>query len=472
MTTRVASQMTCAGCGYEPPAAPDPAAGTGYPFRCARARDGDDVDHVLTRTLDPTCMIFPREQDANPFVTYRTLLHSWQLARAFGMADGDYITAIRSFDADVARVDGHGFHVTPFGRDSALSDRLGFESGGVWMKDETGDVSGSHKARHLAGIMIYLHVLDALGLSGSASPRLAIASCGNAALAAAVVARAGRRALDVFIPPDAPPAIVARLSELGAQTVICSRAAGTQGDPCYLQFRDAVTHAALPFCCQGPANGLTIEGGETLGWEMVAELGSITLDAVVIQVGGGALASAIIQSFVEATQLGACTRLPRFYTVQTTGAFPLRRAYERLADRICRSFDIQPSAADPAGAIAAHFDSAPVQSALRYAATHRSSFMWSWETEPHSIARGILDDETYDWLAVMEGMLRTGGNPIVVGEETLEAAYRLAREATDINVDHTGAAGLAGVLQLVDEGVLTARDSVAVVFSGRERAMR
>ena len=40
---------------------------------------------------------------------------------------------------------------------------------------------------------------------------LAIASCGNAALAAAVVARAADRRLRVFIPPDADPAVVARL---------------------------------------------------------------------------------------------------------------------------------------------------------------------------------------------------------------------------------------------------------------------
>ena len=42
---------------------------------------------------------------------------------------------------------------------------------------------------------------------------------------------------------------------------------------------------------------------------------------------------------------------------------------------------------------------------LAWAARHRSAFMWPWETEPHSVADGILDDETYDWLAVVRGML-------------------------------------------------------------------
>ena len=37
-------------------------------------------------------------------------------------------------------------------------------------------------------------------------------------------------------------------------------------------------------------------------------------------------------------------------------------------------------------------------------ASHRSQFMWPWEEPPHSVASGILDDETYDWLAILRGV--------------------------------------------------------------------
>jgi threonine synthase len=67
--------------------------------------------------------------------------------------------------------------------------------------------------------------------------------------------------------------------------------------------------------------------------------------------------------------------------------------------------------------------------------------MWPWETEPRSIAHGILDDETYDWAAVVEGMLRSGGSPIVVDDDELHAANRLARDTTRVEVSHTGSAG-------------------------------
>ena len=321
------------------------------------------------------------------------------------------------------------------------------------MKDETGNVSGSHKARHLMGIMIYLQVLERIGLVRPPLPTLAIASCGNAALAAAVVARAAGRALEVFIPPDAPPAVVDRLAQLGAHRTVCRRDPGVHGDPCYLQFREAVRNGALPFCCQGSANGLTIEGGETLGYEMIAARGVPALDRVVIQVGGGALASAVIQAFTEAVALGVSTRLPRFHTVQTRGAFPLKRAYDRLAHRILE--------AGTAGGV--------LQRELHYAATHRSEFMWPWEEEPRSIAHGILDDETYDWFASVQGMLASGGGPVVVDERLLVEAYDRAREATGINVDHTGAAGLAGLLQIGREGAVAPRENVAVIFSGVQR---
>jgi threonine synthase len=120
--------------------------------------------------------------------------------------------------------------------------------------------------------------------------------------------------------------------------------------------------------------------------------------------------------------------LPALLAVQTTGASPLARAYRRVAERVAAG-------------------EAP-DKVLAYAATHRSQFMWPWETEPRSVAHGILDDETYDWLAVVGALLASGGQPVVVDEAGLEEANRLARKATGLVVDHTGSAGLAGALAL------------------------
>jgi threonine synthase len=95
--------------------------------------------------------------------------------------------------------------------------------------------------------------------------------------------------------------------------------------------------------------------------------------------------------------------------------------------------------------------------------------MWPWETEPKSIATGILDDETYDWREVVAGMLSTGGQPRVVTEERLAQANELGTAAGFL-VDPTGSAGLAGLLDLCTDGVVGAGERVAVLFTGLQRS--
>jgi threonine synthase len=371
------------------------------------------------------------------------------------MTDGEFVAMVDRCDRAVAEVAGRGFTATPFGRNGHLSKSLGFgDGGGVWVKDETANVAGSHKGRHLMGVLLHLEVAESLGLARPRGrPALAIASCGNAALAAAVVASAGGWELRVFVPEGAASGIVARLDALGADVVVCERRPGVPGDPAYARLREEIAKGALPFTCQGNENGLAIEGGETLGYEIVSDLleGEEHLDHLVVQVGGGALASACGQAFDEAAQLGAVARRPRLHTVQTLGAHPLERAYRLVQGSL------------PAGARSGEIDRA-----LHQAASHRSGFMWPWESEPKSIATGILDDETYDWLAVVGGMLRSGGRPTVVSEDLLAEAHRRGTDA-GFCVDATGTAGLAGLLALRSEGVVGPDEKVAVLFTGTAR---
>jgi threonine dehydratase len=451
------------------------AEGDPFPFRCPNS-GRDDTDHVVTRTLDLRgCSWMDLvDDDPNPFVRYRRLLLSWHIASRRGMADEDYVDLVRTLDKEVAGVDGAGFEVTRFDRTDMLSARLGFTSaGGIWVKDETGGVSGSHKARHLMGLLIHLAVVERLGMTPAGKPPdLAIASCGNAALAAAVVARAGGRRLQVFVPTWGDPFVIEKLEELGAAVNVVPREEGVAGDPTYLALQRAIADGALPFTCQGNENGLVIEGGSTIGYEMASQLSEAgaTIDRLFVQVGGGALASAVFQGMREAVALRAMGRLPRLHTIQTEGGYPLRRAYDRLVERIGAALGLEERSRDVrADRIAATFASLEVQDALGYAATHRSEFMWPWEGQPTSIAHGILDDETYDWLAVVKALLETGGHPVTVDEGTLIEANDLARRTTGIDVDHTGSAGLAGLLVLKRDGPVQGEENVAVLFTGIRR---
>ena len=85
-----------------------------------------------------------RGAEANPFLRYRALMHSYHVAVARGPARRRATaTWWRRSTRRSPHVDGHGFRATPFFRSRELSEALAFSAtGGVWVKDETGNVSG------------------------------------------------------------------------------------------------------------------------------------------------------------------------------------------------------------------------------------------------------------------------------------------------------------------------------------------
>ena len=513
----IGARLLCSGCGTEV------AWHTPLPWRCPQAHvrtrfDGidparsngidparsDAIDHVLQRHVaaplgmpdDPIATHEPL-----PFVRFRERLFSYHRAIAAGMNDADFVALVRTLDARTAAVDGVGFRQTPLLRSAALAARLGLpEKSALWCKDETENVSGSHKGRHLFGLLLEILVDEALQSGRSllavaddpaaATRPLAIASCGNAALAAAVLARAAQRRLQVFIPPTAPASVQARLRALGAEVTICARplqpaaqdADAPPGDPTYHAFLAAVAGGALPFCCQGPDNGLTIQGGQTIVYELLASLGSrrARLRHLFVQVGGGALFSAVAAALDEAVQSGVLPTRPQLYAVQTQTCAPLFRAYERLlqhASQLPPAWDPRPTGPTtfPDGAARLLMQPARRAQALHFARQHRAQFMWPWTYvgEPHSLAHGILDDETYDWAAALQGLAIAGGYPVLVSEPDLAQAQAAARAAGFSRVDATGAAGLAGLIAAARDTAFLSSihngDDVAVLWTGAER---
>ena len=124
------------------------------------------------------------------------------------------------------------------------------------------------------------------------------------------------------------------------------------------------------------------------------------------------------------------------YPVQVSGCAPLKRAWDLLAP----DFDMGRATASP------------------------ENFMWPWD-KPTSVASGLLDDITYDWIPLLKGTLASGGKPVVVPEATLIETHRIATSVSGLNVSHTGVAGLAG---LVGNSPKTGT-AVAVLFTGVDR---
>ena len=419
-----------------------------FPWRCPNSTPADRhhvlriitrEDPVGTRGADrPSGSI-----DVGSFARYDEDLAWAAYAAANGMDQETRLELVAGLDVAVRAVAGIGFAPTPFARSNQLSDALGFDAhGGVWVKDETGGVAGSQKARHLFSILLHLRAAETLGQLPDRPP-LAIASCGNAALAAATLAMAASWPIDVYVPTWMSDGFGNVLDNLGARVHRCERrASDPPGDPAMFRFREAVDAGSIPFTVQGPENALALDGGRTIGWEMCEQLeaaGAPSLDRVFIQVGGGAFAACV------GSAINSRCPTVRLHAVQTEGCAPLARAWNR-ADELGLGAD---------------------QSAQRW-----EELMTVWDN-PHSLADGILDDETYDWIGVFDAMTASGGSPVVVPEPSVIAAHELAR-ASGFDVSATGSAGLAGLMTLLGsaggaaEPVLPS-ERVAVVMSGIER---
>jgi threonine dehydratase len=394
-----------------------------------------DTHHVLhfENTVEP----FRPTDDENPYLAFRKYLAVDSFGAAIGLSEDERIRIITEANAAVAAVAGTGFLRTPLYRSVELSDALGFTAkGGVWIKDETHNVAGSHKARHLFTELLHLLFAEAAGVApwtSSTRPPLAIASCGNAAIAASTLAAAVQWPIYVHVPPAATSEVLVALASLDADVRVCPRLPDdAAGDPCVLRFREAVANGAIAFGVQGTENAWCLDGGRTIGWEMTEDLGHL-MDRIFIQVGGGAFAACVGAS------LRSAGVHPKLHAVQTEGCAPLARAWEK----------------------------ALATGGARNAGPRWNECMWPWETNPVSIADGILDDETYDWIGVLDAMADTGGAPVVVSEQHVQQAYDWVHSLTSVNVSATGVAGLAGLIAMRSD--IANDERVVVVMSGVER---
>ena len=357
--------------------------------------------------------------ETNPFIVYRERLDSYNNAMLNGWSDQQFVDLVSRLDQDIELIDGTGFSITPVLDGSELAKALGLKVD-LKIKVEIDSVGGSHKARHLFGVALHLAIAED---TKEAQP-LAIASCGNAAIAAAIVAKAINRPIEVFVPTWAEKSALATLQNLGAQIQVCESNPSTLGDPCYTRFMAQVQRGSQPFGVQGINTPSTFDGGRTLGWELRDQVDN--LERVFVQVGGGALGTATGRALPNVA----------LYPVQVAGCAPLKRAWDLLAPE----FDLERGRANP------------------------EEFMWPWD-QPSSAASGLLDDVTYDWLPLLEATIESGGTPLVVPETTLIETHEIATSVTGLNVSPTGVAGLAGLVEAsVEDGSV-----VGVLFTGIDR---
>ncbi|MDX1449554.1 MAG: pyridoxal-phosphate dependent enzyme, partial [Acidimicrobiia bacterium] len=222
-------------------------------------------------------------------------------------------------------------------------------------------------------------------------------------------------------------------------------------------FSEAVAAGAVPFSVQGSSTPTTIDGGRTIGWELADQIPDDCPVRLFVQIGGGALASAAWAG------LSVRSRPVVLHAVQTTACAPLERAWSLLAADL--GADVAGPVPDRARQLAGHGSDA-----RRMMEDQPERYMWPWEPVGESAATGILDDVTYDWTTVVGPMIHTGGWPVVVDESQIIEANRLGRAHTGIDVDATGTAGLAGLLDDETRAHVGEDERVVVLFTGVRRS--
>jgi threonine synthase len=196
-----------------------------------------------------------------------------------------------------------------------------FDLPGLYIKDESSQVTGSFKAR---GMAVAISKAIELGLR-----EFVIPTAGNAGGAlAAYAARAGCAA-HVFMPADTPMANQVEVRMAGAELILVD---GLINDAAKLAREAAIRHGW--FDVSTFKEPFRVEGKKTMGFELAEAFNWQLPDVIVYPTGGGTGLVGMWKAFSELEALGWIdSRRPRMVSVQAEGCAPVVRAFQTGAIR-------------------------------------------------------------------------------------------------------------------------------------------
>jgi threonine synthase len=300
---------------------------------------------------------------------------------------------------------------TPLVRADRLAAELG--RGGLWLKDDTANPTGSFKDRVVS---VALTKARELGFKV-----VACASTGNLANSvAAHAARAGLASI-VFIPEDLEQAKVVTTAVYGGQVV------AVRGS------YDDVNRLCAELTSEHPTWGFAnvnlrtyyAEGSKTLAFEMVEQLGWQAPDHVIVPVGSGSQLTKVAKGFEELGTLGLLDEAPevRVSGAQPEGCSPVATAFAQGTDAI-----------------------RPVR--------------------PSTIAKSLAIGNPADGWYALETVRRTGGALAAVGDAEIIDAIRLLARTEGIFAETAGGVTIATLASLAARGIVRPDERVVAIVSG------
>lgn len=418
------------------------------------------------------------------FSVFREFMASYQLANAHGKATW-WVERVLALSNACERLTGRGFVRTPEIAADDLAQAIDLPKASLFVKNETLQLTGSHKSRHLAGTIMHLETLRELSDDPDEKKTLAVCAGDDAMTAAAAVAAAAGYRLYAFVPENARESVVSALTNFGATVVMVAGEAAA----CRARYEDALKKFGwVPFSAYGRDVWSAVEGAETLEYEFLFNQYMIDapLDVQVIQVAGGGLANAVSTANALFKRLDVIRKLPRLYTCQTAECYPLAQSYflvlrelgrdgvvtlpPELAMLLEGDFDAKALLENnlgqikmTAGLIA---EMAPkiqddLDAVFVKVGENRDDYF-----KPRADAPDACAATPYDGLEVVRGMILSGGLPLIVDADELAKANELAREHANIDASLTGSAGLAGLRRLIKSKLVQQGERCGILFTG------
>jgi len=292
-----------------------------------------------------------------------------------------------------------------------LGQALGLEH--LYIKDESGNPTGSFKARGMATAVT-------MALKGGAR-RLALPSAGNAGGAAAAYGALAGMAVDLYLPDSTPAPFRLEAAMYGADVHLI------QGDitECGVHVREGQQKHGW-FDLSTLREPYRLEGKKTMGYELAEQFDWELPDVILYPTGGGTGLIGMWKAFEELEQLGLIRggSRPRMVSVQATGCAPIVRAFEQGAQT-----------------------AEPWKDAWTYASGLR-------------VPKAIGDR------LILRALRESNGTALAVEEqEMVRGQYEMARGA-GIFAAPVGGAVLAALRRLVDDGWVTPKERVVLFNTG------
>ena len=298
---------------------------------------------------------------------------------------------------------------TPLLALSRLAAHLGLRH--VWGKDEGQNPTGSFKARGLGMAITKARTLGARGF--------VIPSAGNAGGAAAVYAAACGLPCAVIVPRGTPPAAVAEAAIAGAHVFTIEGSIATAG---------RVVGRVAPeigwFDLSTLKEPYRLEGKKTMGLELAEQLGWTLPDVLLYPTGGGTGLVGIPKGFDELRAMGWVRGGTRFVAVQADGCAPVVKAFHEGADTTA-----------------------------------------AWEN-PTTHAAGLRVPSPFAGRQMLRILRESGGDAVAVSERAIVDAQRLLARLEGIWTSPEGAALIAALAVMKDQGQVTPDARVVIMLTG------